>query len=176
MDRSGWSTITGGGRDTLAHYADRIFSPETLALGQQYDINAINQVAGYAGDFVRTAGGFPGDSRDFQRGLYRMLAGRDAPEAYSGFHASQADRIQNVFSPDSVNIDAMRIAAFIATLMREMENAGYSSPSMFYNLQARDMYEENWRDNQPAPDGGSFDMNQLLQLLSQMLGQGGRPA
>ena len=68
----------------------------------------------------------PGDSRNFQRELYELWTGQQAPENYTGFHASQVDRLENVFSPDEVDLDMMREIAVLATALREYEEAGHT--------------------------------------------------
>jgi hypothetical protein len=68
-----------------------------------------------------------GNSSNFQRELYEAWSGRAAPENYTGFHASQIDRLGNVFSPQDVDLDLMREIAVIATALRELDETGYNN-------------------------------------------------
>lgn len=130
----------------LGDYQGRVFSEPTLELGRQFQYDTLNQLSSYLPIFNRQAGE-AGDSREFQRALYRTMTRQEPPESYSGFHASQADRITNVFNPEEVDVEAMREIAFIATAMREMQNAGFSS---FDNLRSLRMYEDTWNAPQPV--------------------------
>lgn len=65
-----------------------------------------------------------GDSSDFQRTLYESFTGQAAPDNYTGFHAGQVGRIQNVIDPQQFNIEAMEQIAILASLFREMQEQG----------------------------------------------------
>ena len=118
--------------DSLVHlnelldvYRGGVFSDATVDLGRSFGYSSLGGLEGFLPAWQRLAGE-SGDSREFQRALYRQLSGREAPEGYGGFHASQASRIGNVFG-EGVDVEAMREVAFIATALRELENSGFSS-------------------------------------------------
>lgn len=109
--------------DEVLDFHSGLFSDETIDLGKRFNYSSPNQIFQFLPMWQQIAGE-AGDSRAFQRELYKRMTGREAPEQYGGFHARQADRITNVFNPDEVDIDAMQQIAFIATALREMQAAG----------------------------------------------------
>jgi hypothetical protein len=104
-------------------------SDETRQAAQRYGINA-----GTAAQHIRNWQSNnilgPENSALFQRRLYEEWTGRQAPEHYTGFHASQIDRIQNVVSEDEADLDVMRQIAVLATMLREMEQDGWDQEYM----------------------------------------------
>jgi hypothetical protein len=111
-----WQSGRGTGRD--------IFTDTTLNLGRQFGYTSPDEILGYLPSFRQIASE-QGNSAEFQRELYRQISGQEPPENYTGFHASQADRITNVFNPDEADINVMKEVAFIATAMREIANSGF---------------------------------------------------
>lgn len=101
-----------------------VFSDTTLNLGRQFGYTSPNEILSYLPSFRQIASE-QGNSAEFQRELYRQITGQEPPENYTGFHASQAERIGNVFSPDEADINVMKEIAFIATAMRELTNSGF---------------------------------------------------
>lgn len=65
-----------------------------------------------------------GDSADFQRLMYYTMTGQQPPEHYTGFHAGQIGRLDNVIDPEAHDISAMEEVALLATLFREMQRQG----------------------------------------------------
>ena len=127
--------------DSLVHlnelldvYRGGVFSDATVDLGRSFGYSSLGGLEGFLPAWQRLAGE-SGDSREFQRALYRQLSGREAPEGYGGFHASQASRIGNVFG-EGVDVGAMQEVAFIATALRELENSGFSSFDQLRGQQA----------------------------------------
>lgn len=65
-----------------------------------------------------------GNSAEFQRLMYAVMTGQQPPEHYTGFHAGQIGRLDNVIDPEAHNIAAMEEVALLATLFREMQGSG----------------------------------------------------
>jgi hypothetical protein len=132
---------------SLERHMGDVFSGTTVDLGKRFGYSDLSELESYMPIFNRMAGE-TGDSAAFQRQLYRQMTGREAPQNYTGFGASQADRITNVFSPDEVDINAMQEIAFIASAMREMMNAGYASVD---DLRGTQTYRDTWNQSPSAP-------------------------